>query len=543
MSVRKKPEKAVPVLVARLSKAKEHAMRVVADRELGSKFDDIESQLNLMTDSLSKIKNWEKKVVEQLCVLEQVLDDDIFTFNDPNSQPQLHHKLELIQQDVAKLKTLISKVDQTLTLKLGGMSFKPRNPPRDDDGDRHTVVSQEWADLGVEDKIFDSDAMSTLSTSFHCLHTSQLKMCALCLPIKKRPLIYWWMGEGLVAKTGNATAEEVGEQAFQELLHEGFIKPTTANSFIVYPWIRRMLILLAQKTGFLKFSPNGTPCDGQRRAFLWRGNEGEREEDVLTVFNINEQYLGDRPEWLRRLQKVEVLQMGRWQHSAAHHIEAEDYKGLFNGLGSQKHLKYLSLRGISRIESLPRSIRKLVSLQILDLRACHNLEKLPHGLMELRNLTHLDVSECYLLETMPKGLEHLSSLQVVKGFVVGGPGRNACRIGDMARLQQLRKLGLRVRNQGNDQLGSLVNFQALRILTISWGVVSSETVVSLPASLTKLDLRSVPFEAVPEWMHASKVPNLEKLYVTGGKLNSISRHDYPRVKFLRLKYLQSHQQD
>lgn len=551
MSVRKKPEKAVPVLLARLSKAKNHALQVVADPELGSKFDDIQTQLNLMTDSLSKIKNWEKKVVDQLCVLEQVLDDDIFSFNDPTSQPQLHQKLILIQQDVTKLKTLISTVDRTLTLRLGGMSFKPRNHDDDDGGgggddDRRAAVSQEWADLGVEDKIVDSDAMSTLCITFHCLQTSQLKMCSLCLsvfpenaPIKKRPLIYWWMGEGIVTKSGDDTAEEVGERVFQELLHEGFIKPTTtdtSSSFVVYPWIRRMLILLAQKSGFLKFTPNGTPCDGQRRAFLWRGNEGDKEDDVLTVFNIDEQYLGGGSEWLRRLQKVEVLQMGRWQDSAPHHIEAEDYKELFNGLGSQKHLKYLSLRGISRIESLPRSFTQLISLQILDLRACHNLEKLPHAMAELKNLTHLDVSECYLLETMPKGLEHLSSLQVVKGFVVG---RNGCRIGDMARLQRLRKLGLRVRNQGNDQLGSLADFKALRILTISWGVEASETTaVSLPTTLTKLDLRCVPFTAVPEWMEASKVPDLEKLYVTGGRLNSINRHDYRDLKVLRLKYMQ-----
>lgn len=553
MSVRKKPEKAVPVLLARLSKAKNHALQLVADpeqAELGSKFDDIQTQLNLMTDSLSKIKNWEKKVVDQLCVLEQVLDDDIQADTEEDVLTQLHHKLDHIQQDVTKLKTLISTVDHTLTLKLGGMSFKPTNYDGGDD-DRGAAVSQDWADLGVEAKIVDSDAMSTLCNTFHCL-TSQLKMCSLCLsvfpenaPIKKRPLIYWRMGEGLVAKSGDATAEEVGERVFQELLQEDFIKPTTttdtdtdtSSSFVVYPWIRRMLILLAQKAGFLKFTPNGIPCDGQRRAFLWRGNEGEKEDDVLTVFNIDAQYLGGGPKWLRRLQKVEVLQMGQWQDSAAHHIEAGEYKELFSGLGSQKHLKYLSLRGILGIESLPESIAKLISLQILDLRACHNLEKLPRAIAELKNLTHLDVSECYLLETMPKGLEHLSSLQVVKGFVVGG---NGCRIGDMARLRRLRKLGLRVRSNGNDQLGSLASFEALRILTISWGRVRSPetTAVSLPTTLTKLDLRCVPFAAVPEWMEASKVPKLEKLYVTGGRLNTINPHDYRDLKVLRLKYLQ-----
>ncbi|KAH6784848.1 hypothetical protein C2S52_009807 [Perilla frutescens var. hirtella] len=569
MSVRKKPEKAVALLLGRLSKAKDHAQQVLAvSDELISKFDEIESKLKPMTDSLSKIKNWEKKVVDQFCELEQVLDDEIFTFKDPGMKSQVHEKLTQIEKDVVKLESSISMDDQSVTLKLGRMSINPRSL-EDEDVDHphhHHTVSQKWAELGVEDRIISkSDAMSALCSSFHCLDNSgsgHIKMCLLSLsvfpenaPIKKRPLIYWWIGEGFVAKTANSTAEAAGEQVLQDLLNEGFIKPTSTtpnnmNSFLVYPWIRLMLIQLAQKNNFLKFSSEGslTPCKGNRRAFLRRGddtdamnNDGERVEDLLTVFNVDEQYLGSRAEWLSRLHRVEVLQMGRWQDSVTHHIEVEDYEELFKGLGSQKHLKYLSLRGISRIETLPRSIKKLVSLQILDLRACHNLEKLPEEVRELMNLTHLDVSECYLVESMPKGLERLSKLQVLKGFVAGSRSRNSCKISDLARgLQHLRKLNVRVRDLGNEQLESLVNFsKALRILTISWGVVSSEIprVMALPTSLTKLDLWSVPFEAVPEWLQPPALPaNLEKLYVKGGKLN-IDHHDYNKVKDLRFKYL------
>ncbi|KAH6803477.1 hypothetical protein C2S51_031724 [Perilla frutescens var. frutescens] len=568
MSVRKKPEKAVPVLLGRLSKAKDHALLVLAvSDELISKFDDIESKLKPMTDSLSKIKNWEKKVVDQFCALDQVLDDEIFTFKDAKMESQVKDKLTLIEEDVDKLKIMISTVD-SVTLKLGGMSIKPRSL---EDGDHHhhhhtLSQSQKWAELGVEDRIISkSDAMSALCSSFHCLDNSgsgHIKMCLLSLsvfpentPINKRPLIYWWIGEGFVAKTVNSTAEAAGEQVIQELLNEGFIKPTSTttnntNSFLVYPWIRLMLIQLAQKNNFLKFSSNGslTPCNGNRRFFLWRGgdtdatnNDGERVEDLLTVFNVDEQYLGSRSEWLSRLHRVEVLQMGRWQDSVTHHIEVEDYE-VFKGLGSQKHLKYLSLRGISRIETLPRSMKKLVSLQILDLRACHNLEKLPPSISEMRNLTHLDVSECYLVESMPRGLERLSNLQVLKGFVAGSNSRNSCKISDLQGLEHLRKLGVRVRDLGNEQLRSLAGVSAaLRILTISWGVVSSEIrVMALPPALTKLDLRSVPFKAVPEWLQPPALPaNLEKLYVKGGmlKLDNINHHDYSKVKVLRFKYL------
>ncbi|KAH6784850.1 hypothetical protein C2S52_009809 [Perilla frutescens var. hirtella] len=519
-------------------------------REFISKFPCIESEMKQMTDSLSKIQNWEKKVVDQLCVLEQGLDDEIFTFKNPYMRSEVDHKLTLIQEDVVKLKSLISTVDHELSSKLdGGIESKLKQMA--------DSQSQKWAQLGVEDNISESNpAVSALLSTFHCLNNSQLKMCLLSLSvfpenthIKKRPLIYWWIGEGFVAKTAKSTAEEAGEQVLQELLNEGFIKSTITNkSFLLYPWTSRMLIMLAQRNNFIRFSSDGsTPCNGNRRAFLRRVgamNDDQIVRDPLIVFNVDEQYLGSRSDWLPRLHRVEVLQMGRWQDSVTHHIEVEDYEELFKGLGSQKHLKYLSLRGISRIETLPRSIKKLVSLQILDLRACHNLEKLPPTISELRNLTHLDVSECYLVESMPKGLERLSKLQVLKGFLAGSPSRNSCKISDLARrLLHLRKLSLRVRDLGNEQLGSLVNFsEALHILTISWGVVSSEIpAMDLPTSLTKLDLRYVPFEAVPEWLQPEKLPvKLEKLYVKGGKLklHNINQDDYNSVvKFNRFDHL------
>ncbi|KAL2536800.1 disease resistance RPP13-like protein 4 [Forsythia ovata] len=205
-----------------------------------------------------------------------------------------------------------------------------------------------------------------------------------------------------------------------------------------------MLILAAEKINFLSFDSNRTPCNGSRRAFLYSEpvgsndtNVGNKEDELKTVFNINEHYLEFKVDWLPKLKSVEVLQLGRLQNSTKHHIEIENKEPL-NGLGSQKQLKYLSLRGISRIDTLPSSIVKLDSLTILDLRACHSLEKLPTGLSLLRHLTHLDVSECYLLESIPKGVQHLSSLQVLKGFVIGNLGKNPCKISDLEILKILR---------------------------------------------------------------------------------------------------------
>ncbi|KAL8465797.1 hypothetical protein ACS0TY_035052 [Phlomoides rotata] len=566
MSIRKKPELAVPLLLARLEKAKEHALRTEEENEiqsnLFSKFDDFKTKLESMKNVFPDIKSWEKTVMDQFCALEQELDDDVF--KNSEMKYKVEGKLEHMEKCIDDLKELIPKVDKRIS-KVRGITFKSRQVSGDDH--HQTPVFPEWVDLGVDNKLLDSKAMWSFLGGFHFLSGSeQAKMCSLCLSvfprnstIEKKPLIYWWMGEGLVMKSPNKTAEEVGEQVFQELLDEGFIRASRENkslsvsSFDVDPWIHRLLIKMADQHSFSNFSPQWTPCNGKRRAFLWQENnnksrsrrisEEKEAENVIMVLNVDEQYLRKKPEWLSKLRKVEVLHMGRWQNSDTHHIEVDD-QTLLNDLGSQKHLRYLSLRGISRIETLPASISKLTSLQILDLRACHNLEKLPPTISRLKNLTHLDVSHCYLLESMPKGLEHLLALQVVKGFVLGKAEKNSCKISDLARLKDLKKLSIRVDNQGgtqqDDQLASLDALPALRILTISWGDVSSVQVnaISLPPTLTKLDLRCVPFESVPDWLSPSKLPlDLTKLYIKGGRLNSLDGHVW-KVNYLRFKYLE-----
>ncbi|XP_027064024.2 probable disease resistance protein RF45 [Coffea arabica] len=385
------------------------------------------------------------------------------------------------------------------------MSFSGMQFPFGEVVGEDQASSEEWLRLGVEEKIYASKAMSNFRKSFDCLESCQLKACSLCLSIfpensiiKKRPLIYWWMGEGMVTKTNNRTSEEVGESVFKDLINEGFIIPIcensspNINSCMVHPWVRRMLIVVA----------TWKPSIGHHRALLLAGSSDSYSamtEDTLTVFNVTEQYLGFKSDWLSKLKTVEVLQLGRWQSSVKHHMEVEnenlvvdlkkkkkvEYDVSLNGLGTQTSLRYLSLRGVSRLTALPRSVLNLISLEILDLRACHSLEKLPSDVSALRNLTHLDVSECYLLESMPKGIEELSALQL-----------------------------------------------------------STEAVLrsfSVPPNLKKLDLRCLPITTRPNWLEPVGLISLEKLYIRGGELSSLELQDEQKwkVKILLLKYLKN----
>ncbi|KAF7850140.1 hypothetical protein BT93_L5805 [Corymbia citriodora subsp. variegata] len=437
------------------------------------------------------------------------------------------------------------------------------------------IIYGEWRELDEESKNL---LMRKLQISQRNTWSSPLKRCLLSfaifpenLIIKKRSLIYWWIGQGLVFQRGHKTAEQVGEEVYNELQKQGLIEPDDndpsplMNRCKMHPWIRYMLISVAEEAGFFYFkSKDRTPEDfrncslSSSRLHLIVGGEDSPQytdlsvhEDVSMVFNVNQQYLSLPPHWLSNMKRLTVLQLGRWQHSPMHHIEVDDQKFL-DALGvHHKHVKFLSLRGISRITTLPDSIVQLVSLEILDLRACHNLEKLPEDIASLKKLTHLDVSECYLIERMPKGTEKLSSLQILKGFVIGTARENPCRISDLRKLTKLRRLSINIGRGAamDEELATLKDIVSLCSLTISWGVTylasqSNDAInqLLLPKQLEKLELIGMPVKSIPKWLNPHELKNLKKLYIIGGDLASWEheqQNEQWSVEILRLKYLKN----
>lgn len=74
-------------------------------------------------------------------------------------------------------------------------------------------------------------------------------------------------------------------------------------------------------------------------------------------------YLNFGSKWLPERKDLLVLQLGRWQDLPSHHIEVGNEEFL-KELRDHNRLKYLNLRGISRIYELSPSIAKLESLEI-----------------------------------------------------------------------------------------------------------------------------------------------------------------------------------
>uniref|UniRef100_A0A0A9D5I7 Disease resistance R13L4/SHOC-2-like LRR domain-containing protein n=1 Tax=Arundo donax TaxID=35708 RepID=A0A0A9D5I7_ARUDO len=257
-----------------------------------------------------------------------------------------------------------------------------------------------------------------------------------------------------------------------------------------------------------------------------------------------------------------VLQLGRWCNlDTTTYMEVDGLESL-GAIGFLKNLRYLGLRGLSRLTKLPRGIQQLKTLTILDMRGCQNLVNVASkAITPLKQLTHLDLTECYMLEYIDrKGITSLSELQVFKGFVFGAgtQGSKACKLRDLKKLKKLQKLTISIAtdaNVGNREMGELEHLASLRKLTITWSeipsilvgdtekvtqkreqLLSKWTSLELPQGLEKLDIRCYPRDK----LELIKVPkSLEKLYLRGGDLNKFSIEGPNFVKTLRLRYLKN----
>ncbi|KAF9587497.1 hypothetical protein IFM89_003436 [Coptis chinensis] len=428
-------------------------------------------------------------------------------------------------------------------------------------------AQRNWPDLDTKlEEILENAAMIYMLSDYNKLGEN-FRKCLLCLSIfpqgsiiKKRTIIYWWIGEGFVKATAEKTAEEVGEKWFNDLVEGNWIHPAKNKSskvvreFTMDPWVRWLVIYLARQECFFDLDETGMPSSyliKSSRACLLKMDKPEsnpstlreqghsnqegssRGRSVVSVFNgdaerLSAQYLFSK---MKEVKKLFVLQLGRWHSKADHHIEFVDGDSeTLHRLGLLKSLRYLSLAGISRITELPTSVKNLLNLRVLDLRSCQNLEKLGE---EIRFLSKLDVSECYLLDHMPKALGSLSQLEVLKGFVIGSKrSKDPCKLEELTKLKKLKKLSISIGGEANIHTKDM-NDEDRSTLKGNW------TELSYPPGLEKLDLFCFPEQVV--WLDPASLEKLNRLYIRGGQVEKLGFRNESnttmKVGMLRLKFL------
>ncbi|XP_059436847.1 disease resistance RPP13-like protein 4 [Corylus avellana] len=576
-----------------------------SDLQLQGMFDEILDNLNYIKRACGRVKQWEDHINKEIEGLIMQSMDGAFKEETETKQEScrgnfLYDKLQKTLSVVSMLKSQIFSPPEFSSVNLEySESFKRFSFCMRD----RSKSPINLPDQNIIDEMIKERSKKEIEAIYNDLDVTS-KMCLLCFSvfpenavIKKKVLVHWWVGEGFIdsPSSGDKTAEQTGNEFFKKFISKGIIEPvhkkrrTRSENCKMDPLIRSAVITLAKRAGFLCFDAEGYPtanlCES-RRVCLVKTVEGSslrqltysfdlKQEKVRTLFNVNEPYLDFRVDFFSQMKYLRVLQLGRWQASAQQHVEVDD-GGFLKGLKKMKHLRYFSLRGISGIIELPDAICKLCNLRILNLNGCHNLEKLPDGIGSLKMLTHLDMSECYFISHMPKGIALLLQLQVLKGFVVRQPkkGVECCKLHDLAKLENLRKLLIHVEREygkAEEQLRSLPQIKSLRSLSVAWsGIYTSpnttiarassikESIKSCskrtsfsaaqatnkptpsPASLEKLGLLYLPGSEMPCWLNLFNLENLKKLYVREGEQLSdlrIAEYHPQNVRALRLKYL------
>lgn len=488
-------ETRIPLLIEYLSKAKHYLSVDLADNNeaagIATKIEKLRKDLIFIHHVFTGLNTFEKSTSDLFKVLLQEFPAPETRFHDLLAK-KFQPKLGLLGDIIMKLKLLLPSPHKLLLNKSSSSLLSSIQLGADN-------LLDQLADLHSSKVFHESPAFKDFQDVYSRLGVTA-KLCLLCFSVfpanevlKKRRLVHWWVGEGLLYPPfdGEKTVEEIADGIFEELTKKGCIEPvkkkrrSDVHSFKMHPLIRSAVIRIAKLVGFLDFDDKGNPTtefSRSYRACLISGcllelvNKPNLDPERLqTIFNVNESYPNfSKVEW-SKLKNVKVLYLGRWHSRAKHHIEVVDIDFL-EGLMFMTHLRFLSLRGISGIMELPDSLCKLVCLRILDLGACHNLEVLPHKIGSLKKLTHLDMSECYLLDRMPKGIALLSELEVLKGFIIGDHQNNtSCTLHDLSRLQKLRKLTINTSREDfpkQAELTVLHGFGSLQKLTIAWGGVT-----------------------------------------------------------------------
>ncbi|XP_028116174.1 disease resistance RPP13-like protein 4 [Camellia sinensis] len=508
-------------------------------------------------------------------------------------------------QELGELKKAVKKLKSQIPLKLIKVQYDDYSKPRRNpwfDGSINSSTSNYQVDenkagdlysLYKDPKFDHTSAFQHVDVSFHRLPV-KLQYCLeffLMFPamvtIKKRLMIYWWIGEGLVPTISidrkteeeiavTKTAEDCGNELLDELTAKGFIEPIYKNSVLVVDSYRMRPFIHSTLKKFY-FRPVWT-MDSDTRFVT----EYARYEHPCFL-NVGEAIINDRFERFSEFTHFKIVYLGRWQNSVTHHIEVADIK-ILNALKNMKQLQFLSLRGISLITELPQFISEMTTLKVLDLRSCHNLEVVPDWIGLLKSLTHLDISKCYFLDHMPKGLGSLLELQVLKGFIIGdSDDKHSCTIDDLTKLSKLRKLSLHTNMKEfptSKQLRHLQRLKTLQKLKISWlgcilqgkrddtskqaqpqpqpqpranltrALTGSFTEqhdlelpiqTELPSSLQKLELECFPEMVTPNWLLSGNLKNLKKLHIRGGQLCHLDQIATTTIEMLQLKYLSDFQ--
>nr|XP_020188667.1 disease resistance protein RGA4 isoform X1 [Aegilops tauschii subsp. strangulata] len=325
---------------------------------------------------------------------------------------------------------------------------------------------EQWADLGgnlgehLENNKKLASMNSVLIRSYSGLSKQHIKTCLLYLgiypsgrPIRRGSLIRRWSAEGFIKAEHKRSAREVAVANFSELVDWSIIQPIDASgsgraevkACQTHGIMLEFLLHKSMCENFVTLLYDDVPPPSKVRWLsLHNGSAASSRinpNDVpflrsLTIF-------GKAHKSVLNFSKYKLMRVLDLEE-CHEHMEDKHLKGICSNLVL---LRYLSLRGASKITVLPKEVKKLQLLETLDVRGT-NIDILPTQVMQLQSLLHLfgkfklpqDVGgrkmrklQAWLQE------EENSKLQTVAGFVVDDKSQGFAQLmGEMKKLTKVK---------------------------------------------------------------------------------------------------------
>ncbi|PRQ57380.1 putative P-loop containing nucleoside triphosphate hydrolase, leucine-rich repeat domain, L [Rosa chinensis] len=229
-------------------------------------------------------------------------------------------------------------------------------------------------------------------------------------------LVYLWKAEDLLQPKQNKTAEEIGQDYFNDLISRSFFQLSSSlyeTTFIMHDLINDLASFVSGEF-CLRWKRTDSPnILSKTRHFSYMTNYGDdikicedlQQAKYLRTFLMNELFGKGLDELLPKFQCLRMLKLSWFTE-----------KELPDSISNLKHLKHLDLSH-SYIEKLPDTICTLYNLQVLLLSNCGRLTELAPCLGRLINLSHLDITEIKL-KKMPPQMGKLKELQMLPKFVL-----------------------------------------------------------------------------------------------------------------------------
>ncbi|KAM3206068.1 hypothetical protein ACQJBY_061628 [Aegilops geniculata] len=299
-----------------------------------------------------------------------------------------------------------------------------------------------------------------LVRSYTSLGSQDVKTCLLYLgiypsgrPIRRGSLIRRWSAEGFIKEDHKRSAREVAVANFNELIDWSIIHPVDASGS------RRAEVKACQTHGImLEFLLHKSMCESFV-TLLYDDVPPPSKVRWLSLHNGSAASSRINPNNIRFVRSLTIF--GKVHKSVLNFSKYKlmrvlDVEGCHELL-EDRHLKeicsnllllrYLSLRGASKIRVLPKEVKKLQLLETLDVRGT-NIEILPTRVMLLPCLLHL-----FGKFKLPQGVgsrkmhklqawlqeEENSKLQTVAGFVVDDKSQGFAQLmGEMKKLTKVK---------------------------------------------------------------------------------------------------------